>query len=966
VQALADRYTVERELGHGGMATVYLARDLRHERLVALKVVRPELAQALGPDRFLQEIRLAARLQHPHLLSVHDSGEAAGRLWFTMPYVEGTSLRERLRREQQLPLDDALRIAHEAARALDYAHRHGVLHRDIKPENILLTEDGDTLVADFGVGRAIGAADEDERLTEGGMIVGTPAYMSPEQAAGERELDGRSDVYALGCVLYEMLAGEPPFVAPTPHALIIRRLTETPRPLAAVRDTVPRAVEAITTRALARAPADRFTTAGAMADALESARLAGRTDETVAVPPARPRRRWVGPAVLLAAALAAAGGLLLRSRSAEPGTLDPSLVAVAPFDVLDPALALWREGLVDLLSRNLDGAGPLRTVPPTTVIRRWQGRADPESAAELGRRTGAGLALYGSVLGAGRDSVRLRATLFDVVRQRAIDEWETADEAGRVDRAADSLTLRVLQSLGRTRAIGAAKMAPFGSTSLPALKAFLQGEQFFRHTDWDSAYAYYDRAIALDSSFAPALRRAGAVLGWSRSGFDSLANVYALRAGVHNHGLPPRDSLLISGDSLLASLLQAGRLALQADSGWASRLHRLFETAEASTRRYPDDPESWYLLGEADQHLGPYARRPGGEALTAFDHAIALDSAFAPAYLHPMAIASADGIAAMRPYLERYLALDPREEEADGARLVKSLTDSGVTAAVVPRLTWGVPGATLFSAQFSLGNLADSAELGVALARVLASRPPSDIPLERRGMVGRFLSRTLMSRGHLGEAYAALRGQDTTWPFADLALVGGVPAGRGAAVFHDRLGEPMSPELIQAFPWWAVHRDTISLLKAQTRADSAAGRGATPTDRVVGRYAAGSAAAYLALARGDTATALARFLALPDDWCPSCYLDRLTTAQLLAARSRDAEAWAILRADHVSATLAPFATTVLWVLLRGQVSERLGDRETALRSYGWVAGMWRHADPPLQPYVSEAREGLGRLSAEPR
>ena len=247
--ALGDRYRIERELGRGGMATVFLAHDLRHDRPVALKTLHPELAQSLGADRFLQEIKLAARLQHPHILSVHDSGEAAGLLWFTMPYVEGESLRDRLRREHQLPLDDALRITHEAARALDYAHRHGVVHRDVKPENILLTKDGDTLVADFGIGRAIGAARPEERLTETGIVVGTPAYMSPEQGAGERDLDGRTDVYSLAVVLYEMLAGEPPFTGATAQAITARRLTEAPRPLRPVRESVPQELEQLVMRA---------------------------------------------------------------------------------------------------------------------------------------------------------------------------------------------------------------------------------------------------------------------------------------------------------------------------------------------------------------------------------------------------------------------------------------------------------------------------------------------------------------------------------------------------------------------------------------------------------------------------------------------------------------------------------------------------------------------------------------------
>ncbi|MDH5548986.1 MAG: serine/threonine protein kinase, partial [Gemmatimonadota bacterium] len=224
--ALADRYTMEREIGSGGMATVYLAEDLRHDRPVALKVLKPELAAALGPDRFLREIKTTAQLRHPHILPLLDSGDADGTLFYVMPYVEGESLRDRLNREKQLPVEDALRIAREVADALSYAHSHDVLHRDIKPENILL-ESGHAVVADFGIARALTAAGG-EKLTQTGIAVGTPAYMSPEQSAGEPAIDGRSDLYALGCVLYEMLAGEPPFTGPTAQAIIAKRLAEPP------------------------------------------------------------------------------------------------------------------------------------------------------------------------------------------------------------------------------------------------------------------------------------------------------------------------------------------------------------------------------------------------------------------------------------------------------------------------------------------------------------------------------------------------------------------------------------------------------------------------------------------------------------------------------------------------------------------------------------------------------------------
>ncbi|HET7553919.1 MAG TPA: protein kinase [Gemmatimonadaceae bacterium] len=270
--AVAERYRVERKLGAGGMATVYLAEDLKHHRRVAIKVLRPALAAVIGVERFLREIETIAALQHPHILGLIDSGEASGSAYFVMPYVEGESLRDRLAREKQLPIPDALRIASEVASALDYAHRHGVIHRDIKPENILL-HDGSALVADFGIALAVSNT-AGNRMTETGMSLGTPHYMSPEQAMGERNLDSRTDVYALGCVLYEMLAGEPPFTGPTAQAIVAKVVTATPEPLTTYRKTVPPAIEDAVLTALEKLPADRFSSAREFAEALEGKAIA--------------------------------------------------------------------------------------------------------------------------------------------------------------------------------------------------------------------------------------------------------------------------------------------------------------------------------------------------------------------------------------------------------------------------------------------------------------------------------------------------------------------------------------------------------------------------------------------------------------------------------------------------------------------------------------------------------------------
>ena len=319
--ALADRYRLERELGQGGMAIVFLAEDRKHHRQVAVKVLRAELAGALGPERFLREIETVARLHHPHILPLYDSGEADGFLYYVMPLVEGESLRDRLRREKQLPLDDALRIAREVADALSYAHARGVVHRDIKPENILL-ESGHAVVADFGIARAVSAAGGD-RLTETGLSLGTPTYMSPEQAAGSDDLDGRSDLYSLGCVLYEMLAGEPPFTGPTAAGVIQQHITVEPRSITQLRPAVPASVAEAISRALAKTPADRFNPVGQFAEALGTGRETGRASAPAA-PAAHPGRffgraawRWAGLAGG-ALAVAALVWLLARGKSEPP------------------------------------------------------------------------------------------------------------------------------------------------------------------------------------------------------------------------------------------------------------------------------------------------------------------------------------------------------------------------------------------------------------------------------------------------------------------------------------------------------------------------------------------------------------------------------------------------------------------------------------------------------------------------
>ncbi|HTG84472.1 MAG TPA: serine/threonine-protein kinase, partial [Gemmatimonadales bacterium] len=344
--ALADRYRLERELGAGGMATVYLATDLKHDRLVAVKVLKPEIASIVGTDRFLQEIRITARLTHPHILPLLDSGTADGFLYYVAPYIEGESLRARLDREKQFPLEDALQVTREVAGALDYAHRNGVIHRDIKPENLLLSQ-GKAIVADFGIARALSLSDA-PRLTETGLALGTPYYMSPEQAAGDKELDGRSDIYALGCVLYELIVGEPPHTGPTAQAVLARIMVDPVRSIRAVRDAVPESLERTILRALARAPADRFASAGEFGAAL-------------AQPAERKLRRgtslpWrIVAALVVLLLLGVAVSRLIPGRTPSSVVPSASHIAVLPFTPsgTDTALARLGRDLVFTLSAEL-------------------------------------------------------------------------------------------------------------------------------------------------------------------------------------------------------------------------------------------------------------------------------------------------------------------------------------------------------------------------------------------------------------------------------------------------------------------------------------------------------------------------------------------------------------------------------------------------------------------------------------
>ncbi len=963
--ALAGRYAIERELGRGGMATVYLAQDLRHKRRVALKVLDPELASALGPERFRREIETAAELQHPHVLPVFDSGEATGQLWYTMPYVKGESLRDRLIREGRLPIPEALRLAREIAEALDHAHRNGIVHRDVKPGNILLSE-GHALVADFGIARhgaraAAGVAESPTSatltgaeiagfaagatLTSTGISLGTPAYMSPEQALSTRDLDGRADQYALGCVLYEMLTGVAPYTGRSAQAVVGQHMTAPIPDVRAARPEVSAAVAEAVAKAMAKMPEARFGTGVEFAAALEAT--------IPALPAAGPthrlsRRRLLIGTVAVAAAATIGVGALLRSGSAP--TLDEHLVAVAPFEVLAPDLGAWRERMADQLSRSLNGAGSLRAVAPTAAQRVWRGPADPTGATELGRRTRAGLAIYGQVLRMGRDSVRVVATVVDARRGTVIAQASGADVSEHLDRAADELAVNILQQVGSTQRIGRPAPGPLGSRSLAAVRAFLTGEQFYRRAMWDSAIGRYKEAIEADSTFTLADWHLGRVLS-ARDLEDP--NAHLLWAGAHTRGLAPRDSSLVIADSIAAAL-RTSRLGL------SPMVRLVVHVLDDAVQRYPEDPEAWYQLGQAHQEWGSTIGMPHAEVLRAFERAIALDSLFAPAYIPciELKLGEGDPAAALRCF-DRLLALGADLKPGTTAQGQRHLLLAAVRGATIDQdsvtaddlrdalwgtfLDWPDTGETILSMARAFLRKANTAwtQTG-ALEPAPGFTAATDVD---------FTARVLAYHGHLVEAARAmgytLAGSPGDPPvLVEAALLGAIPAER-----VERALRPTPDEPIYTVRWWGVRGDTLRLRQLVARAK----REEVNWPLVL------EASAYLAIARHDTTKALQALVILTDSAYVNHRAGVLERARLLAATGALDGARLMYRRVGGWSPL-----TVIGRLELGELAERQGAREEAIESYQFVEAMWRHADPVLRPYVARARAGLARLTGEPR
>ncbi len=616
--ALAGRYTIDREIGHGGMASVLLAHDVRHDRPVAVKVLHPQIAAAVGSERFLREIQVAARLRHPHILPLFDSGEAAGLLFYVMPYVAGESLRERLRRAGALPLADALRIAREVADALDYAHKQGVVHRDIKPDNILI-DDRHALIADFGIARAVALDDTSEMLTSTGLLVGTPAYMSPEQVSGDRLLDGRSDLYALGCVLHEMLTGEPPFSGPTAQAIMAKRFAGA---APAIPADIPPPVTAIVATAMQVVPDKRYGSGREMADALDAAESASRgvvpTPATMATRPPLLRRPAVvlGTAGALVAVIVAA--VLLRQH--EPAGAAPPVqaasimpsVGVLPFANRSDSreMEYFSDGVTDELITALSRVTGIQVAGRTSSFSlKGKGLTAQQSADTLHVK----LLIDGSVRSSG-PSVRVTWGLIDGASGRSLNTGDFDGEMRNVIALQDSLARTIVAQLQPALGITVTASTPRHTTAnFEAYNLYLQGHYYWNQRTPASmrrGIAYFRDAIARDSGYA---------LAWAE-----LSSAYTLEAGFGD--MRPgevRDLARAAAERAvrLDSTLSEGYTALGiwhslANQDWATALPYLDRAvALDSANSFPHLFRTWPLLA-----LGR-----GEEALAEVRKAVALD-----------------------------------------------------------------------------------------------------------------------------------------------------------------------------------------------------------------------------------------------------------------------------------------------------------------------------------------------------
>ncbi|MEP6491440.1 MAG: serine/threonine-protein kinase [bacterium] len=945
--SLGATYTIIRELGGGGMSRVFLADDIALGRSVVIKVLLPELAAGVNAERFKREVQLSARLQHPHIVPVLTAGEVDGLPYYVMPFVKGDSLRARLA-AGPMSIPEVVSVLGDVAKALAYAQSDGVVHRDIKPDNILLSG-GAATVADFGIAKAISSSrrvEDGEGLTSLGTSLGTPAYMAPEQVAGDPDVDHRADIYSLGCVAYEMLTRQSPFAGKSPQQMLAAHVMEKPVALGDRRTDIPPSLIALVNRCLEKEPAARPQSASELVTQLETT---GAHDTVRAVAGERARSKiptWAVFAGLLVLGVAAVP--TYRALHKPPGVVGVLSIAVAPFEVLDPALGLWKEGMVDVLSRNLDGSGPIRAIPPSASIKRWEGHGDRTTATAFGKRVGAQLVVYGQLQSAGRDLVDAKAWIVDTQKDAAPVEVQLRDSSARMDRVSDSLSVKLLAAIGRDRSIGAGRVASLGSGSLPAIKAFLQGSQYFRRTQWDSAITSFKEAVTLDSTFGIAFLHLAQASGWTAGSGNPEATAANRRAGqLVRPGLSPHDSLMLTA---------AGHYAAVGRNGARnqSEVRGAISTMQAATERYPNDAEAWYLLGDMRYHYDPTVS--DHDALAYFDRAIAADSDYAPAYIHAIELAYHYGSDAGRRYADAYLRRDPRDFEGEGIRFAARASDPRARPAelqsILDTLTPRV-GQKAFTA---LQRLPDSSETAVRVLRTGLRRAPTDGQARN---LSSLLASELALHGHISEAWSiALKNK--SYVAAEIAALGLVPTDSALKVLRPLLEEHGDAFLIP-FPVLALAHDSATLIAQASAIDRYVARDTSATQRAITGYLAASLRAYAALAKGDTVAATRLFTALSDTTL-NIPFDAFMRARLIG-RDDPKRAIAILERHIASPDLLYAARQ----LERGRLSEKIGDRDRAVDAYSYVAAVWRNTDSQqLRDGAKEANDALKRLDSDGR
>ena len=977
-EALRDRYVIERELGRGGMATVYLARDLKHDRLVAIKLLRQELVAALGPDRFLREIQVTASLQHPHILPLLDSGtiEDAGgsRPYYVMPYVQGESLRDHLVQERQLPVDEAVRIACDVAAALGYAHERGVVHRDIKPENILLSG-GQAVVADFGIARALSAAGA-ERLTETGLALGTPHYMSPEQASGDPHVDGRADIYALGCVLYEMLAGEPPYTGPTAQAIIAKRMVEpTPR-IRTVRESVPEELERAITRALAKTPADRFGTAPEFAEALSQAAIAPPVPRSVS--PGRTRRI---AALLIIVLVGGAAVLRLWSRRSGPDkSPSASLIAVLPFTPSGSDTVLSRLGrdLVFTMSSELDGLGTIRVVDAHTVLAQAKpgGLYSPAEGAALARRFGAGSMVHGSLVREGA-GVRLDFVLLSTDGSIPLARASVSNAPDSIAALTDSAVHVLLRQVWtRGSAPTPSLEAALKTRSVPALRAFLEGERDIIGGLWDSAAASYGRARETDPAFWLAYAREQYALNWSQH-----EQAEALTEALHRHRFELPEPERLTTESIVLWSQDSVALGL--------------ERARQLTERYPSSWFGWLIYADQLLHNGPLLGHSRAEARAGFERALELNADLIPVHEHLMLLAlqDRDTIASARGLRElaRLGAGPGLTADGYGNRILQfrflsaiEWGDSALTRVLADSIARDPePLAVLDGSFYDAYRYGFPGEQIRVSAQVVRSR----VSTARRATHGRLLAFSWAQRGAWDSALVAMDRLVTSEIDSAAALesyglavvgswLGAVDQGQADARRKAAVTLARTDDADRAEVAWldglaaAGQRDRRALAEARAALRATGGPSVNALDRSLAAFDA-----TLAGATGAAGTAMANLewqeaaLSAPD-FTRHPYtiaVDRLAAARWLAASGNADQALRLLTWVDGPYFIHPSAVYSLMLtglvdLERGRIEEQRG-RFSAARNY--YSEFLRRYDRPVighRRLVEEAKTAMVRLT----